>query len=182
MELVILDKSNRAMYEQGLIECYSEVFRAPPWNEDWWTPSLVKEVLTKYSGDSVTLVLALEDTKVIGFCFGGFVTSKTLASELEFPLPYPHHQLVGYIKDVGVDINHRERGIAQKMLQTLAASLQQRVGKGPLLARTLGPPNPSVVYLWFPKLGFKTIAEYPKGTLRSGQVILAADDISSVSF
>lgn len=166
----------------SLIECYKAVFAAPPWNEDWWTDALVEAVIDRYAGSNAKILLAVENGRVIGFAWGACWQCSELCQELELTLPYPARQRVGYIKDIGVLESHRNQGIARGLLRALHAVIGTACdSQSYLLARTLALPEPSLVYQWFPRLGFGTIARYPEASDRRGQVILGAP-IADVSF
>ncbi len=180
---IITQKNGRVgKYEDALIDCYMQVFAAPPWNEDWWTPTLVREVLTQYSGPNVTYVFAVHDEEVVGFVWGAYMHTHELIKDLCLNLPYSSNQLVGYLKDVGVRSGYRQIGLAKRMLQELIESLKCDVSAGPFLARTLALPEPSVVYQWFPALGFTVVAHYTQEHERYGQVILGMNNINDISF
>lgn len=155
-----------------LISCYQRVFAAPPWNEEWWTEELVMDVLHRYGGGNASIFLAISDTdQVLGFSWGAVWEVDELSEELQLSLPTHVTRKVAYLKDVGVVDVCRQRGIAKALLKSLIAELNGRVEADTyLLARTLAQPQPSVVFSWFPKIGFETIAQYPP---EDGRVILA---------
>lgn len=156
-----------------LISCYKQVFAAPPWNEDWWTDALVYEVLEKYAGPQARMILAVSACNVIGFAWGSVETAKDLSNELELELPHFVSDKVGYIKDIGVCAEFREQGIATALLGQLMSILRESCAPSDwVLARTLAKPEPSVVFRWFPLVGFKEVTYYSDYSARSGQVIL----------
>ena len=158
---------------EDLIKCYQEVFAAPPWNEDWWTEELVRAVLDKYAGPEARIILAISANKVIGFAWGSVGTAKALGDELELSLPSHVSKQVGYIKDIGVHANFRKQGVATALLGQLMSLLRKScVSTDWVLARTLAEPVPSVVFSWFPLVGFKKVAYYPNDSGNKGQVIL----------
>jgi len=164
---------NRHTWEQNLINCYKAVFTAAPWNEDWWTDDLVKEVLDRYAGENARIILAIEDDQVVGFSWGAVWTTAELNDELGLSLPITKTNTLGYIKDIGVTAAYRQQGIAQTLLRELLCVLQQSCTQDEwFYARTLAFHEPSIVYSWFPKLGFTHIAQYPQDSPRAGQVIL----------
>lgn len=157
----------------GLIQCYQQVFAAPPWNEDWWTEALVREVLNTYAGPHARIILAVSVGRVIGFAWGSVGTAKALGDELGLVLPSHISERVGYIKDIGVHANFRQLGVAKTLLSKLVSLLRESCSSDDwLLARTLAEPVPSVVFTWFPHVGFKEVVYYPSDSGRSGQVIL----------
>lgn len=182
MKYVEYTRQNQRKWEQSLIDCYKQIFAAPPWNEHWWTDDLVHEVLSHYAGPNASIVLALDGVHVIGFACGAFLCSGDLSRELELALPYPTNQVVGYLKDIGVAEPYRHHGVARSLAHELTNKISQHCDCHSLiLARTLATPEPSVLYHWFPKIGFSTIAHYPEGSERVGQVILGSR-FSDVSF
>ena len=182
MKYVEYTNEDKSMWQQRLIDCYKQVFAAPPWNEEWWTNELVQEVLDQYAGPNAKIILSVEKDQVTGFAWGACWKSCELSQELNLELPFLPQQEVAYIKDVGVVENCRKAGIARALLRELTTTISAHCdSQSMLLARTLASPEPSVVYHWFPKVGFSTIARYSDQSERVGQVILGAP-ISDVSF
>ena len=182
MEYVEYTHINKTVWETKLIQCYKQVFAAPPWNEDWWTDELVREVLERYAGPNAKIILAVVEDEVVGFAWGALWRSADLAAELDLSLPYESELMLGYIKDVGVIEAFRQSGVAKTLLNKLLLSLQSECSsKSYVLARTLAHPKPSVIYKWFPRLGFVVVAEYAKEHERFGQVVLSCPT-SHVSF
>lgn len=176
MEYVTYMSDNQDQWKQGLIDCYKAVFAAPPWNEDWWTDELVQEVLDQYAGPNARIILATHEESVIGFAWGAVWTASQLVIELGLPLPETSSRNVGYIKDIGVSESFRQKGIAEALLKELIKTISQScVSNDWIYARTLAVPDPSIVYQWFPSLGFKVVSKYPKEGSRNGQVILGCD-------
>ena len=173
MHYITYDDRNCDRWKQSLVECYKKVFAAAPWNEDWWTDQKVLEVLERYGDENARIILAVSDDNVVGFSWGAVWTGKELIDELGLELPLEGGLSVAYIKDIGVTENYRQQGVAKSLLEKLVATFRKSCDDSDLIcARTLGPPEPSVVYGWFPKLGMHQIAEYGVTSERSGQVIL----------
>lgn len=173
MEYVTYKSDNQDQWRQGLIDCYKSVFAAPPWNEDWWTDALVQDVLDLYAGPNARIILATCEGSVIGFAWGAVWTTSQLATELGLALPETSSNNVGYIKDIGVSESFRQKGIAEALLKELIKTISQScVSNDWIYARTLALPAPSIVYQWFPNLGFDVVSRYPEDSSRNGQVIL----------
>lgn len=182
MEYVTYTTDNQNHWIRSLIDCYKTVFKAPPWNEDWWTDALVQDVLDRYTGPNARIILAIKDKVVIGFAWGAVWTTKELHNELDLPLPPTEGKTVGYVKDIGVIEPYRKKGVAQSLLKELLTTLRQSCDSNDwIYARTLAHPEPSVVYQWFPNLGFGVVASYPEESSRNGQVILGCN-LHSLTF
>lgn len=182
MNLVYYDETAKTQWQGQLITCYKEVFAAAPWNEDWWTDQLVCEVLDRYAGPNARIIVAIEDAVVVGFSWGAVWSSQELSLELELDLPTNPTEIVGYIKDIGIKLEYRNRNIATTLLRELYQKLKTDCAENSVIyARTLSRPEPSVVYHWFPRHGFEVVAEYSSESERDGQVILASP-MSSFSF
>lgn len=159
----------------SLIQCYQQVFAAPPWNEGWWTEALVRTVLDTYAGPHARIILAISAGRVVGFAWGSVGTAKALGDELELVLPPYISERVGYIKDIGVHADFREQGVAKTLLGKLVGLLRESCSPDDwVLARTLAEPVPSVVFTWFPHLGFQEVMHYSCASSRNGQVILGS--------
>jgi ribosomal protein S18 acetylase RimI-like enzyme len=175
MQYITFDPRNTEQLSE-LISCYKTVFAAPPWNEAWWTDALVLEVIEKYVGEHAHILLAVMDEKVIGFSWGATWTAGELSNELGLQLNVSPETRVAYLKDIGVAAHFRKQGVAQGLLCHTLTKLSESLEPSSLiLARTLARPEPSVVYTWFPHLGFQVVAEYPNESERSGQVILGEE-------
>lgn len=170
-----LTEANREILQPGLIKCYKEVFAAHPWNEDWWTDELVLEVIERYAGNNAVIILALLDKDVVGFAWGAVWHNKDLSNEVKININLPEENTLLYVKDIGVKMSCRGQGLAKKLLSLLLQELNKKNETASfVLARTLAVPFPSVVYRWFPKIGFKVQVEYPIDSEGRGQVILSA--------
>lgn len=176
MEYVTYNSDNQDQWRQGLIDCYKAVFAAPPWNEDWWTDDLVQTVLDQYAGPKARIILATSEGSVIGFAWGAVWTASQLSTELGLALPETSSNNVGYIKDIGVSEVFHQQGIAKALLKELIEVISQScVSNDWIFARTLALPSPSIVYQWFPSLGFSVVSRYPEESSRNGQVILGCN-------
>jgi len=172
MYYVDYTNENQAQWKVALVDCYKAVFAAPPWNEDWWTDDLVEDVLNRYSGPHARIVLAVQEDTVVGFVWGSIVLVSDLSAELGLLLPLPASEKVGYIKDVGVTESYRQQGVAKLLLKELLSSMTQGANHPSLvLARTLATPEPSVLYRWFPKIGFEILVSYPDESDHAGEVV-----------
>ncbi len=176
MYYITLNKNNYSVWKQKLITCYKEVFAAPPWNENWWTDELVAEIVDDYIGNNAKIVLAIDADQVIGFSWGSILTGAELSLEVELPIPIDNQVIVGYIKDIGVTQKFRKHGIGNSLFKELINTFRESPEKPTqVFARTLVKPKPSVVYLWFPELGFTQKCQYSKNSERAGQVILGCE-------
>lgn len=135
--------------------------------EDFWPVGQVrKDILHETSGEHSACWLALDQGKVVGFCWGYGITPTELEEKLEFPgladtihKHFDEHALVAYQDDMGLLNEYRGKGLAKALMihrQRDFVAMDLPVG----IMRTKKAP-PTITYLWFDgKLDYKTIGEY----------------------
>jgi len=163
MKIVRFGLTTTTELVQSLVDCYREVFRAPPWNEDWWTDSLVMDELEQYDNRWSASVVALDDSgRVVGFHWGAAYEASELQNELGLNVPSLSGTVL-YQKDLGVLEEFRRHGLAKSMINPLLNELHGIADKADyVVARTMGLPEPSVVFDWFQnEFDYSVLAEYP---------------------
>lgn len=142
----------------------------------YWPPEEVRADMYHEITPEASCWLALEQSKVVGFCWGYPVSIDALAAKLKID------NLSGVLKDLfgtdtvayqdelGVYLSHRGMGIAKDLFTIRHRDfIDQGLGAG--VVRTRQYPEPSVTFKWFTeKLGYSIIARYPED---DGRVVLA---------
>jgi len=140
---------------------------------DFWPQGQVLHDLYHEITPEASCWLAVNNTSVVGFCWGYPIAITDLEKKLGVSfcteLEYKATDLVAYQDEVGVVADHREHKIAKAMIvHRLDDFLEQGLGFG--IVRTRQNPEPSETYLWYTnKLGYKILANYPS---EDGRVIL----------
>lgn len=142
---------------------------------DFWPSCTVKsDIYEELSPDS-SCWLALDGSRVIGFCWGYPVKPIDLEKKLKLPevanqikSSFGNIAFVGYQDEIGVLKEYRGQKIAKKMFMLrLKDFLSMGIEVG--VVRTMSNP-PSTAYGWFKKTGYDVIVEYNDADRR---VILA---------
>lgn len=115
--------------------------------------------------------LALDNRRVVGFCWGYAINTAALTTKLGVQITESSAlpSLIAYQDEVGVLSAYRGRKIAKALVaRRLNDFLEQ--GLEYAVVRTRKLPEPSTTYLWYTeKLWYSTLATYPDG---DGRVIL----------
>ena len=142
---------------------------------EFWTKDQVLRDLQEELKPNASCWLAIHKGKVVGFCFGYPATISSLEKKLgieireETDKQFGPYELVAYQDDVGVLAEYRGKKIAKTMVAyRLGDFINRNLHLG--IVRTRATPEPSVTFMWYKKLGYTTLAEYPNG---DGRVILA---------
>ncbi|MEI6304796.1 MAG: GNAT family N-acetyltransferase [Candidatus Taylorbacteria bacterium] len=104
-------------------ECYCEIWKEPPWNEDFWQP---QEVIKDFKGlmlkPGSAAFLAVQDGMIAGFTLGYSVNREELrvvaGNSMMDPL-FVEYPRVFYIGELGVALRYR----GQKISPPLTAAL-----------------------------------------------------------
>jgi hypothetical protein len=144
---------------------------------DFWPRELVhSDILHEITPDS-SCWLAIDQDKVVGFCWGYGVSLKHLESKLQLNIAgqsgygdFSWPEVVAYQDEVGVLTTHRNLKLAKQMVALRHDDfLAQGLNVG--VVRTRQYPEPSTTFLWYTKkLGYNVVARYPGA---DGRVILA---------
>jgi ribosomal protein S18 acetylase RimI-like enzyme len=150
-------------------ELYCEIWKEPPWNEDFWKPREVKgEFRKELSRPHGEAFLALENQKVVGFTHGYSVSCQEMREVAGNGLLnklFKHTNRVYYIDELGVAKEYRGRHISIDLTNSLIQAVKchgitcitLRTDMQAMAARNL-----------YQKLGFKELkvcdAKYPNRT------------------
>ena len=133
--------------------------------EDFWPSNVVsKDICDEVVADA-SCWLALDGSRVVGFCWGYPITPECLEEKVGLPGlsnkikdRFGNIELVGYQDEIGVIKEYRKHNIGKQMFLLRCSDFMQ-LGISLGVARTMSNP-PSIAYLWLNKLGYETIAEY----------------------
>ena len=151
-------------------ELYCEIWKEPPWNEDFWKPTEVwqeiyREITDNRHGEAF---LALNGRKVVGFTHGYSVSCQGMrevaGSDLLDGL-FEHTERVYYIDELGVAKECRGRHISTDLTRSLIQAAQNHS----LACVTLRTDTQAIAARHlYQKLGFTELAvcdaKYPDRT------------------
>lgn len=141
---------------------------------DFWPTEQVTNDLFHEITKEASCWLALNESRVIGFCWGYPISLGCLEKKLGLTLgsmltSHDRQSRIAYQDEVGVLSEFRGQKIAKSMVKhRLLDFLEQDLKVG--VVRTREYPEPSETFLWYWNLGYETVAQYPDG---DGRVILA---------
>lgn len=144
---------------------------------DFWPRQKIAEDIQNETSAQASFWLAVIGRRVVGFCWGYRISIEVLSQKLKlacleasFKQNFKYSGDVGYLDDMGLLEKYRGRGWAGKMHDLMLRDF--RGWQLPaILARTKTIP-PTIVYKWFPAIGYQTVAEYNDS---DGRVILAKE-------
>ena len=140
---------------------------------DFWPREQLRIDLNHEITPQASCWLAMDEDRVVGFCWGYPLTAGELEKKLELPfaacLEVGEQQVIAYQDEVGVISSHRGRKLAKAMVaERLDDFLEMGLEVG--VVRTRRYPEASITFLWYTqKLGYRILASYPDN---DGRVIL----------
>ena len=152
---------------------YCEIWREPPWREDFWVPGkVVEDIMSQMNKSDSKFFLACSpafpDPEVVGFTWGYRVTveeMREICASDQMDMLFSDGKAVFYIDELGVALSHRKKGLGKKLSGLLLDSLNPgklhritlRTDIAAIAARTL-----------YTKIGFRELpakdANYPDRT------------------
>jgi GNAT superfamily N-acetyltransferase len=141
----------------------------------WPRTTVLQDIYHEVTGES-SCWLAMYGDKVIGFAWGYPMQINALSEKLKLTLNTSSFALdatstVIYQDEVGVVPEFRGQGIAKELVKRRNQDLCNRDTKIGVV-RTRKDPEPSITYIWYERLGYQIIGEYPAG---DGRVIMASN-------
>ena len=106
-------------------ELYCEIWKEPPWNEDFWKPeAVIKDLQEQMVKQNAIFLLATnETTEIIGFTWGYEINVTELSQISGVPINIWKKEIkekvLFYIDEFGVKQTYRRRGIGQKLAKEL---------------------------------------------------------------
>lgn len=140
---------------------------------DFWSREQVISDIYHEITPEASCWLAMDNDRVIGFCWGYPITISNLESKLGLSFganfEYGKFNPFAYQDELGVLSAYRGQKIAKAMIvRRLDDFLAQGLNIG--IVRTRQGPEPSDTFLWYTeKLGYKILTQYPDN---DGRVIL----------
>jgi len=108
----------------AIAKIYCQIWKEPPWNEDFWTAEgVIKDLRKELAKINAILLYAVNKKQVIGFTWGYEINILDLSKisgvsssiwEKKFKIKRSF-----YIDELGVDINHRRKNTGQKLTERL---------------------------------------------------------------
>jgi len=145
---------------QEIARIYCQIWKEPPWNEDFWTEEAVVEDLQKQSKKPGALILAASNgsAEIVGFTWG-YKTSIADMAEISGLSEDLWEGIIGkdnsfYIDELGVDIGSRGKGIGTALAEELLKEVS-RDGIKCVLLRTDTRATPARRV--YEKVGFREL-------------------------
>ncbi|EKE11613.1 MAG: GCN5-related N-acetyltransferase [uncultured bacterium] len=141
-------------------ELYCQVWKEPPWNEDFWIASEVqKDMEREFTKKNANAVFALDERSgaVCGFSWGYEVSKKEMQAISNGHILddfLDDRERYFYIDELGVDSRYRTKGIGRKISEWLIESAR-RNDFVKILLRTNEKALPA--RFLYAKLGFKEL-------------------------
>jgi len=109
-------------------ELYCQIWKEPPWNEDFWrVERVIKNIKKQMKQPNAVGFLALHGDRVVGFTWGYEVSKEDLRkiSGVEaLDVLFEKRGRVFYIAELGVASLFRKRGIGEQLSRNLIAVVQ----------------------------------------------------------
>lgn len=140
---------------------------------DFWPRHEVRQNILNELSRENSAFIAVQDSSVIGFAWGYLTQASALADKLKIQFDAPvleklSNLSIAYQSDVAVLPEYRERKIAKQLVKQRLIGFQSK-GVDYGVVRVRKSPEPSKTFLWYKKLGYEIIAEYPEN---DGRVIM----------
>lgn len=125
MEIIkIYDGNGNDELLKKIARLYCDIWKEPPWNEYFWKESeVLTDIHEQLKKEKATLVLAIDEAKVIGFTWGYCVNKELMKAisnnDLLNFLFEPATKNVFYIDEIGVDKNYRMHGVGSKITESI---------------------------------------------------------------
>lgn len=118
---IVIDSSTDECVLEGIADLYCDVFREPPWGEEWPPGVVLQDLNTAMSYDGFVGSTCLDD-RVLGFCWG-FTVPCDFPSRVGFAILRDRLLAEGirpadcfYDAETGVSKDYRDQGLATSLL------------------------------------------------------------------
>jgi ribosomal protein S18 acetylase RimI-like enzyme len=127
-----------------LLELYCEIWKEPPWNENFWTPEMVRDDLmsqmakTGAVGYVVMDDYIVSDPKIIGFSWGYQVIKeemRTISGGEKLDFLFLENKIIFYVDELGVSAKYRQEGCGRRLTSELLIKAKNK-GASVALLRT----------------------------------------------
>lgn len=146
---------------------------------DYWQRSQVyKDITGEVQRDQSSCWLAMDGSKVVGFCWGYAMNIPDFNSKVNLDVDYSvigvdnnPTVIIAHQDEVGVIADYRKQNIAKQLVSLRSRDFLD-MGLQYGVVRTRETPKPSVTYTWYTKIGYQILARYP---VDDGRVIMGGD-------
>lgn len=150
-------------------ECYCDIWKEPPWNEDFWQPeSVVIDFQKEMCNPDAIGFLAIQDNLVVGFTHGYSVNCQELqliAGNHLLNMIFGTRDRIFYVDELGVMVQYRGNRISLVLTSELIKAVKVS-GVTAIILRT--DTKAYIARHVYEKLGFKELdvhdAKYPERT------------------
>ena len=106
---------------------YCQVWKEPPWNEDFWREEEVSQTIADVLRDKSAIIQYCSENEILsGFCWG-YVIDREKTREISgnqlLDEIFSSGKKVFYIAELAVNIGYRKHGIGRQLTQTLLQKL-----------------------------------------------------------
>lgn len=153
IDIISLGQADEEAREQ-CAELYCQIWREPPWDEDFWNPSEVLQDMDKeMRKPGAEGFLAIVDGKVVGFTWGYPVSCEELCEigGSALGVLYKDCELVFYVDELGVHPEYRRRGLGSVVSEHLIKVARAKKARKVVLRTDQGAYAARALYS---KLGF----------------------------
>lgn len=139
-----------------MVRIYQNAFAEPPWNENWASDEVLKDMKYALSQKNPIMLVAAEngpvgdDSRIVGFTWGYSI----VPAKFPFLADFVDISTCGYIDEVAVDAGYRKIGVAT-LLTKQCISRAAEMGMSRLFLRT-DESNTAAMNL-YASLGFEKV-------------------------
>ena len=142
-------------------ELYCQIWKEPPWSEDFWTVKrVIKDIREEMERKNAVGFLALYGDEVVGFIWGYEVSKEDLrqiSGVDALDVLFKKRARVFYIDELGVASLFRRRGIGEQLSRTLITVVRNSCKIQCFTFRT-DIKVPAVARNLYSKLGFRDLS------------------------
>ncbi len=133
----------------------------------WGRKTVLSDIKNEIKSGTSSCWLALDQMKVIGFCWGYPSTTSDISKKMGIPIDFSPLQLsdsfnqpLALQDEVGVLAPYRGKKIAKELVRLRNQDFLE-MGLSCGIVRTREAPEPSITYLWYSRIGYHVLARYP---------------------
>jgi ribosomal protein S18 acetylase RimI-like enzyme len=168
MEIVNFSQVSRTLVWE-CAKLYCEIWKEPPWNEDFWRPEAVtSDIEQQLKKTCAEGFLCLHNGVPVGFSWAYAVTRSEMSAisgSKKLDCLFLNHDQVFYIDELAVSQSFRRRGIGEKLTKAILLEVK-KYGISVVTLRTNKKAH--AARATYRKIGFKDLSiedeEYPDRT------------------
>jgi ribosomal protein S18 acetylase RimI-like enzyme len=154
---------------QDCAQLYCEIWKEPPWNENFWkTEKVVNEIRSQMNYPGAEGYLAFENCEVIGFTWGYQIDLKDMveiSGSQEINFLFENGNKIFYVDELGVKKEYRHNEIGKGLTERILLSAKKN-GSNLAILRT--DKKAGAAKKLYRKIGFQDLcirdANYPDRT------------------